>query len=1841
MGRAKGSCQPGNLEGHSGARKDYLSGVSRAVPSSDDALSAKEEQRPVARPPRTAIPPRHLGYPKLSGCSSIPLGSVAPRLDHEPVRHGCDTSQATLLGVCGEVPPLSPSSGPAETPIASGQHSKATPMHDGVPDSPFDGVPGFCSEFTFWSWAASLPRLVLASGTAYARFLRVSFCIRSRGSSAPSSALFPLPIPDLQAFAASGPQSKGVSGEPSQALKRKLVARVLHIVAMSLNFLHSDLKQIPDSSLRRSPNESHERIFSRLEGMIWACSARGSHPLSSGRRGPHLVARLRELCSHLQELGLSTFPYPRSDNIKSFVPHCQEGPESLRPYREADPERLKISGDGSWPLVDFLGPELKMPYKEPKILRSIPPNDLPFPDALGEDRARSLGILKLWDARGLLFLAFEPKQPRELTRVFAAYKNETSDRQIGDRRGANGLEGRVVGPSTTLPPGQLLTALTVPRGSRLIGASTDRADFYHQSMISSARAESNAIGPRFKIKDLEGTATLAAARAAATHALQEGGEDGRLAIKAAGLCSADVPPSLLFDSATPVFGAFRSLYQGDHIGVEFSTEAHAALLQGADLLSSRNRLLARHPPARTGPWEALVIDDYFVLSVEDKTCAASQAESTRRVLRAKARYEQARVQGSDHKDVLGSDCITAAGAQIDSSPLALESGGVFVSAPTGKLLALAVISLKTSALPAVSEELASNLAGSWIAVLMFRRCLFSALDGFFALGKSGPSPASGSLLRPLSRKVAQELVLLATLVPVMSSNVSAGFHHTLFCSDASTKKGAFCCLGQREEVVAAVWLSADRKGHYTRLDPTSPAADVASSDELDQEPAPEGISKPLAFDFDVLCLLGGSDCIARACKDKGLRVSPVLDLRYSSEYDVTGRDLAEWAIHLIWSGRARSLVAVLPSGHLSGVQPANRRHLKGRKKTRDRLAERILGLLKIAVRARCPALVLYSAGSGFLSLPAASGLLKSEGVTLLPPAPAVDCCEEGPVTFPGVLFSSTPLPAEFMRSRQVPGAALSGLAQCLWQLLGAKSKEEQQRPGLENLVVNDLLFSGAWCHGLAWRWDRPRHINALETEAAVAVLRHLVRGGETCRPVVILDSACARGALAKGRSSTRLLRPSLRRAAALSVGGGIYPAYVFGPTRLNVADDPSRDVQIRPPASHSVLHGLSEETVVRLCGLAGSSKVKAGWLRLSLLVSAPEDRQQLVQAVVDLPFRACPPSPPASLFGCALPGDHPAEVYSRAMLASQRFELFVLGELLNLLPQAGKKRFGLEGEEKFWTTGLYSQGPFRGVRKASLKFPWSTQLACRVVRQAAPEHCFTSVALLQDVRSAPHKDKNNAPGVPSLVCALSHFEGGQIWIEGGQEDTPETFDGVQKYGELLDPRTAPVYLDGHRTHLTCEWKGTRQIAVAFCIRDAEGVPTPAWEVVRKLGFHLPRRRSRPPRARSSFHGLDFDATLGYPGEGPFHLLLALLVCFLCGLSSSAFLGPRNAADRARAERRSPLGLPAGRAVLPRTGSNRADLAAAFSQWLLDVSGTDLQSLLERKPFDAEEVAEALVRYGRDLYGSGRPYWHFAETINAVTSAKPILRRQVQAAWDLSFAWLAEEPYNHHTAIPPPVLIAVLTACLLWGWTREAGCFALAFGGIMRIGEVLKTSRKLLVLPEDVAYSQSFVLVRIEEPKTRGRCAKHQAAKIEAEDLVQVIILAFSPLHPLEMLWPMSPQTLRKRFDVLLKRVGASPPPVNVRALDLGSFRPGGATYMLQQTEDSELCRCRGRWASARVMEIYLQEIAAATFLPLLPKIQKDRIFVFAAGFVSVLEQAQQWKQAGIKQNVWFRLWPGG
>ena len=109
-------------------------------------------------------------------------------------------------------------------------------------------------------------------------------------------------------------------------------------------------------------------------------------------------------------------------------------------------------------------------------------------------------------------------------------------------------------------------------------------------------------------------------------------------------------------------------------------------------------------------------------------------------------------------------------------------------------------------------------------------------------------------------------------------------------------------------------------------------------------------------------------------------------------------------------------------------------------------------------------------------------------------------------------------------------------------------------------------------------------------------------------------------------------------------------------------------------------------------------------------------------------------------------------------------------------------------------------------------------------------------------------------------------------------------------------------------------------------------------------------------------------------------------------------------------------------------------------------------------------------------------------------------------------------------------------------------------------------------------------------------ARHQCSKIDAPDLLRVLSVAFSRLAPRERLWPMSGQTLRLRFKAILTALNLTTVHPGMQSLDLASLRPGGATWLLQVTEQSELVRRRGRWVTAKVMEVYLQEMSAARYL---------------------------------------------
>ena len=136
----------------------------------------------------------------------------------------------------------------------------------------------------------------------------------------------------------------------------------------------------------------------------------------------------------------------------------------------------------------------------------------------------------------------------------------------------------------------------------------------------------------------------------------------------------------------------------------------------------------------------------------------------------------------------------------------------------------------------------------------------------------------------------------------------------------------------------------------------------------------------------------------------------------------------------------------------------------------------------------------------------------------------------------------------------------------------------------------------------------------------------------------------------------------------------------------------------------------------------------------------------------------------------------------------------------------------------------------------------------------------------------------------------------------------------------------------------------------------------------------------------------------------------------------------------------------------------------------------------------------------------------------------------------------------------------------------------------------------------------------------------------------MIRLAFIDISENSFLWPYSAQTLRLRLkQVLIALKLQADSLFESRALDLGSFRAGGATFIIQATEDGDLLQRRGRWANRKMMEIYVQEVSAILYLKRVPEDIRHRVLQIAGAFPQFLAEAWKLKQAKIPENVWYLL----
>jgi len=266
---------------------------------------------------------------------------------------------------------------------------------------------------------------------------------------------------------------------------------------------------------------------------------------------------------------------------------------------------------------------------------------------------------------------------------------------------------------------------------------------------------------------------------------------------------------------------------------------------------------------------------------------------------------------------------------------------------------------------------------------------------------------------------------------------------------------------------------------------------------------------------------------------------------------------------------------------------------------------------------------------------------------------------------------------------------------------------------------------------------------------------------------------------------------------------------------------------------------------------------------------------------------------------------------------------------------------------------------------------------------------------------------------------------------------------------------------------------------------------------------------------------------------------------------------------------------------------------------------------------AEALDDLLEQYAQACFNSGRSLHDYKETINAIVDLRPRLRGCLPAAWDSAWEWRARQPGLNRIAMPPGVVRALAVVALHWGWIDLAALILIGFLGMLRPIELLALT------VQDATFTTSsrgleLLFVFIGSPKTRRLAARRQHVRIDD----QLVVPA------LRRWWPAGGGTAGQRlflgsrldfndmFTALLAELGLDTAPGE--RLTPACLRPGGATWLFQETDSPDLVRFRGRWLSTRMLEIYIQEVAGDSFMNRLPSTTRSRINTIAALFSTAI-----------------------
>ena len=151
-----------------------------------------------------------------------------------------------------------------------------------------------------------------------------------------------------------------------------------------------------------------------------------------------------------------------------------------------------------------------------------------------------------------------------------------------------------------------------------------------------------------------------------------------------------------------------------------------------------------------------------------------------------------------------------------------------------------------------------------------------------------------------------------------------------------------------------------------------------------------------------------------------------------------------------------------------------------------------------------------------------------------------------------------------------------------------------------------------------------------------------------------------------------------------------------------------------------------------------------------------------------------------------------------------------------------------------FSTGAYVYSASVGLMLHVRQFRAVTLLLASLVQSLNPNHFYSSISLLLNTRSAPHRDGNNHLQSENMVIPLSQFDRGHIWCESGCGDV--VVNGVK--GTLLEVSRPYFTFQPKRLHCTMPWSGTRLVLVAYHIRSSHALTSDDQRLLSAMGFQL-------------------------------------------------------------------------------------------------------------------------------------------------------------------------------------------------------------------------------------------------------------------------------------------------------------------------------------------------------------------------------------------------------------------